>query len=169
MPGSLQLESLPFSDKPRGLTWAKSFPSVVGMVQDAQLVLGEVLPQAFQPAKGQSSAFPPYKNPPCVQQPPDKLDQLEPSSIWKIYSLFCFSLFVLADWKIFWCSGWLSDDPAAKHGHVQAVSGGSPHCASCSLLLCGSEHVGPSEKHLSRENAHAGDAGDSLIQTQELL
>lgn len=38
------------------------------MVQDAQLVMGEVLPQAFQAAKGQSSAFPPYKNPPCVQQ-----------------------------------------------------------------------------------------------------
>lgn len=29
---------------------------------------------------------------------------------------------MLADWKIFWCSGWLSNDPAAKHGHVQAVS-----------------------------------------------
>lgn len=48
--------------------WAKEFPSVVGMVQDAQLVMGEVLPQAFQPAKGQRSVWTPYKNPHCVQQ-----------------------------------------------------------------------------------------------------
>lgn len=51
-----------------------------------------------------------------------------------MYSLFWFSLLVLADWKIFWCSGWLGDDPAAKHGHVQAVSEGSPLCTSWSSL-----------------------------------
>lgn len=38
------------------------------MVQDAQLVMGKVLPQAFQPAKGQSSVLPPYKSPHYVQQ-----------------------------------------------------------------------------------------------------
>lgn len=97
-------------------------------------------------------------------RPPDwSLDRADLENL-QFYSAFPF--FVLADWKIFWCSGWLGDDPAAKHGHVQEVSGGSPHCSS---LLCGSEHVGPSEKHLSKENAHADGACESLFQTQELL
>lgn len=41
---------------------------MVGMVQDAQLVMGEVVPRAFQPAKGHSLALPPCKNRHCVQQ-----------------------------------------------------------------------------------------------------
>lgn len=116
--------------------WAKSFPSVVGTVQSAQLVMGEVLPQAFQPAKGQSLALPPYKTPVMCSRPPDKLDQLVPSRVWKFYCcqfILVFSFLVLADWKILGCSGWLSNDPAAKHGHVQAVSEGSPCCTSLSV------------------------------------
>lgn len=51
---------------------------------------------------------------------------------WQMLLLILFPSLLLADWKILWCSGWLSNDPAAKHGHVQAVSGGSPRCASLS-------------------------------------
>lgn len=51
-----------------------------------------------------------------------------PNSFFFVVCLFSFFPF-LADWKISWCSGWLSNDPAAEHGDVQEVSGGSLLCA----------------------------------------
>lgn len=86
-------------------------------------------------------------------RPPDRLDRLEPLSTWKFYCcqfILVFSFLVLADWKIFWCSGWLSNDPAAKHGHVQAVSGGSLHCTSLSSADVWVRHIGPHKQHLNR-------------------
>lgn len=78
----------------------------------------------------------------CIR-PLDRLDQLEQERNFTLklenlcltasFFLFAFFLFfpflVFADWKISWCSGWLSNDPAAEHGHVQEVSGGSLLCA----------------------------------------
>lgn len=130
-------ESAFFCDKLQGHTWAKWYPSAVGTVQDVQLMMGEVLPQAFQPVKGQSLLLPLYKILITCIRPPDRLYQLEASNIWKFYCwqfILFLSFLMLADWKIFWCSGWLSNVPAAKHGHVQAVSGGSLGCTSPSSV-----------------------------------
>lgn len=56
------------------------------------------------------------------------------------YAIF-FSFLVLADWKISWCGGWLSNDPATEHGHVQAVSRGPCFMLILAQLVCGAEHI----------------------------
>lgn len=63
-----------------------------------------------------------------------------PNSFFFVVCLFSFFPF-LADWKISWCSGWLSNDPAAEHGHVQEVSGGPCSALLLPQLVCGAERV----------------------------